>query len=70
MADDEKLKQLLELYKQLSDEERASFASELAEDDELMMLLLGILTERNQAIENVDSDGVEGFINFLRKVKE
>jgi hypothetical protein len=70
MADNEKLKQLLELYKQLSDEEKASLASELAEDDELMTLLLNILTERNQVIENVESDGVEGFINFLRKVKE
>ena len=70
MVDNEKLKQLLELYKQLSDDEKASLASELAEDDQLMMLLLGILTERNQAIESVEPDGVEGFINFLRKVKE
>ena len=70
MADDEKLKQLLDLYKQLSDEEKASLATELAEDDQLMMLLLGILTERNQAIESVETGEVEGFINFLRKVKE
>jgi hypothetical protein len=70
MTDNEKIKQLIDLYRQLSDDEKASFASEIAEDEELMTMLLNILTDKNQVMESGDLNEVEGFINFLRKVKE
>jgi hypothetical protein len=72
MADNAKLKQIMELLQALSPEEKQQFAVELSDDNELMTSLLDVLVERNRMEESTPEalNSEEGYINFLRKVKD
>jgi len=67
----DKLDKIRELFRGLSEEEKNRFMTEIADDEELMAVLLAILTERNVIQEETESEGgTEGYIDFLRRVKE
>jgi len=70
MAENEKLSEIMEMFRGLSEEEKGDFMSKLAEDEELMTRLLNILIGQteNQTQGEVTETGT--FIDFLRKVKQ
>ena len=67
----DKLDKIRELFRGLSEEEKNRFMTEIADDEELMAVLLAILTERNVIQEETESEGgTDSYIDFLRRVKE
>jgi hypothetical protein len=70
MVDTPKIKQILDLFKNLTEQEKSDFMNELAEDEELMSRLLNILMSRNEGIVQGELTDANTFIDFLRRVKE
>jgi len=69
LQEEDKVSRIAELYSSLSDEGRDQFAAQIAEDEDLMVRLLELLTKRSEEQE-VEYTGSDSFIDFLRKVKE
>jgi hypothetical protein len=70
MADNEKLKKIMDLFNGLSEQEKSDFATELSEDEDLMARLLSILMNRNEAELQTDATETGTFVDFLRRFKE
>jgi hypothetical protein len=70
MPDSDKLTEIKNLFHGLSQEEKGVFMNELAEDDDLMSVLLNILVNRNDREElpgEVKETGT--YVDFLRRIK-
>ena len=70
MADEDKIKQVLDLVSGLTDEDRQLLVNELIQDTDLMGILLNALMNLNLDYEAENSKDAGGFIDFLKKVKD
>ncbi len=65
----EKISQIIEIYRTLNEDEKQILITHMAEEKELMSMLLRLLIDKNKETAG-EFDDAQGYIGFLRSVEE